>query len=85
MWKITENVYLAQLPIIEGLTRKQEFEKHKVIQRVNRLFQNSYSFQIKRVLTVASERIKETREIEHVDYKFLHVLDMPDEVKLDKS
>lgn len=63
MWKITENLYLAQLPMIVGPTSKQEFRKNE----------------IKRVLTLTTEAIPEKEKIDDVQYKFIHLLDMPNE------
>lgn len=63
MWKITEHLYLAQLPMIIGPTNKQEFIKNE----------------IKRVLTLETEPIPEKKQIKNVDYKFLYLLDMPNE------
>uniref|UniRef100_A0A8R1HQR3 protein-tyrosine-phosphatase n=1 Tax=Caenorhabditis japonica TaxID=281687 RepID=A0A8R1HQR3_CAEJA len=61
MWKITENLYLAQLPIIDGPTRKQELKKNNVT----------------RVLTVTTEPISDAQKIEGIQYHFLHMFDMP--------
>lgn len=63
MWKITENLYLAQLPMIIGPTSKQELRKNK----------------IKRVLTLTTESIEENKKVENVNYKFMHLFDMPNE------
>lgn len=63
MWKITEKLYLAQLPMIIGPTNKDEFSKNE----------------IKRVLTLTTEPIPENQQISNVDYKFIHLLDMPKE------
>lgn len=63
MWKLTENLYLAQLPTIVGPTNKQELSKNK----------------IKRVLTLTTEQISEKNKLKGIDYKFIHLLDMPNE------
>uniref|UniRef100_A0A1I7TD78 protein-tyrosine-phosphatase n=2 Tax=Caenorhabditis tropicalis TaxID=1561998 RepID=A0A1I7TD78_9PELO len=63
MWKITENLYLAQLPMIIGPTANQEFNKNK----------------IKRVLTLTNEEIPEKERLQNVDYKFIPLFDMPNE------
>ncbi|PIC34736.1 hypothetical protein B9Z55_014300 [Caenorhabditis nigoni] len=63
MWKITEDLYLAQLPMIVGPTRNAEFAKNN----------------IKRVLTLTTEPIPENKKVTNVDYKFIHLLDMPNE------
>ncbi|UMM29087.1 hypothetical protein L5515_011625 [Caenorhabditis briggsae] len=63
MWKITENLYLAQLPMIVGPTSKAEFAKNN----------------IERVLTLTTEPIPENKRLKDVDYKFIRLLDMPNE------
>lgn len=55
--------------MIVGPTSKQEFSKND----------------IKRVLTLTTEPISEKQKIGGVDYKFLHLLDMPDEPILDNA
>lgn len=49
--------------MIVGPTSKQEFTKNK----------------IKRVLTLTTEQIPEGNRLKDVDYKFIHLLDMPNE------
>lgn len=63
MWKLTENLYLAQQYTIVGPCNEQQLRNNN----------------IKRVLTVTTEPIPEKNKLENIDYKFIRLLDMPNE------